>query len=79
MDEPSRHRKQALPSRLAVEVVPSSLEGAAPAPAWWCWESRRWRKEEPSAKTLGREMLSLLVVEAATTPSCLHLALLYLT
>jgi hypothetical protein len=36
MDEPSRHSKQALPSRLAAEVVPSSSEGAAPAPSWWC-------------------------------------------
>jgi hypothetical protein len=59
MDEPLRHIKKALPSRLAVEAVSSSLEGVAPAPAWWRWESRRWRKEEPSAKTLGREMLSL--------------------
>jgi hypothetical protein len=28
---------------------------------------------------LGRAMLSLLVVEATTTPSCIHLALLCLT
>jgi hypothetical protein len=55
MDEPSRHSRQALPLRLVVEVVSSSSEGAALALLWWCQESRRWRKEEPSAKTLGRE------------------------